>query len=110
MMSAGTRNLTCRSQPVGTGMIFILHSLKLIELIQCKESCNNFYSMHCVGVIVQQHTTELSDVRFLRDNFFPANKQKVNLIGWWWRQCLSLANQLAFLFVRADKFTKWKQA
>jgi hypothetical protein len=66
--------------------------------------------MHCVGVIGQQHTTELCDVRFLRDNFFPANKQKVNVIGWWWRQCFSLANQLAFFFVRADKFAKWKQA
>ena len=26
---------------------------------------------------------------------FRANKQKANVIGWWWRQCLSPANQVA---------------
>jgi WD40 repeat protein len=31
--------------------------------------------------------------------FFRANEQKVNVIGWWWRQCLSPANQIAFLSI-----------
>ena len=41
-------------------------------------------------------------------DFFCANKQKVNAIGWWWRQCLSPANQNAFLSVCANKFAWWK--
>ena len=36
--------------------------------------------------------------------FVRANKQKVNVIGWWCRLCLSLANQVAFFSVRANKF------
>ena len=40
--------------------------------------------------------------------FVRANKQKANVIGWWWRQCLSPANQVAFFSVRANKFAKWK--
>ncbi len=40
--------------------------------------------------------------------FVRANKQKANVIGWWWRQCLSPANQVASFSVRANKFAKWK--
>ncbi len=40
--------------------------------------------------------------------FVRANKQKANMIGWWCRQCLSPANQVAFFSVRANKFAKWK--
>ena len=46
--------------------------------------------------------------RFPLGDFFRANKQKANVIGWWCRQCLSPANQVAFFSVRANKFAKWK--
>ena len=43
-------------------------------------------------------------VGFPLGEFVRANKQKVNVIGWGCRQCLSPANQVAFFSVCANKF------
>ena len=48
------------------------------------------------------------EARFPLGEFFRANKQKANVIGWCGNQCLSPANQVAFFSVRANKFAKWK--
>ena len=54
------------------------------------------------------YLTRLSKAGFPLGEFVRANRQKANVIGWWCRQCLSPANQIAFFSVRANKFTKWK--
>ena len=48
--------------------------------------------------------------RFLLRDFFRANKQQVNTIGWRWRQCLSSANQVASFLCCASTFAWWKQS
>ena len=41
--------------------------------------------------------------------FVRANKQKANVIGWWCRQCLSPANQVAFLIRQVENRLKNRQ-
>ena len=46
--------------------------------------------------------------RFPLGDFFRTNMQKASVIGWWCRQCLSPANHIRFLLVRAKKIAQWK--
>ncbi len=54
-----------------------------------------------VRSIMQTHIKQLlkqlpRKARFPLGDFFRANKQKTNVIGWWCCQCLSPTNQIAF--------------
>ncbi len=91
--------------PVNAGIFSCRHRVN--GIILCTMHLYTFVHIHNLSRVLH-HWCYISKAGFPLGEFVRANKQKANVIGWWCRQCLSPANQVAFFSVRANKIAKWK--